>query len=234
MAMWFTWRLRLIVGLSILLSVGCGTRQPALEIDDVRPDQVVVITREDGQRVSGVVTRASETAIALRPQNAPESLAIIQKSDIRRLTGPQPIFDDHGHPITEQEIKRATRRDNLTTHTILGGLVSLGASVFTSVLLTNELDLNPTTVYATAGTIVGTTAGTLLFARAGARKDREAAIERIVSERHPEAPLPEDATDKLIMQRIELLKRQREEHRKEIERLKQDIREMEQQLLPNE
>ncbi len=213
-----------------LVLLGCSSRQIPLQLESIRTKQLVTIETTNGQTISGVVAGESHSAFVLTDPKSDGKFAVIEKTNIRQITGPEPIIDFNGDLVSEQEIDRVKHHVNFTTHVILGGLVSMGASLFVSSLIADQFQMDHPNALVLPGTVAGTIAGAVSFGQTGARQDREIAIEKILTERLQQSlGLPESgASDKLIMERINALRRSRFQQEKEIERLKRELRTMEQ------
>ena len=219
-----------IVALAGVLLINCSSRQIPLEIESIRKNQLVTITTSNGQSFSGEVAGQNKTAFIVAHSNSDREFAVIDKANIQHITGPEPIIDARGELVTEQEIDATKDQVNFTTHIVLGGLFSLGASLFASSLVSNEFPEKEQNAFVITGTTLGTITGTVLFGQSGARKDRQMAIENIITERFRESlTVPSSETsNEQILEHIHTLRRKRLQQQKEIERLRDEIRSMEQ------
>ena len=183
-------------------------------------NQTVKIETADGENVAGVVLLANADAVLIKDSYG-EERGFLTKN-IVQAQGPQPIMDNKGVLVSEAEIDSMQTNTNLTAYAIVGGLISGGVSFLGSSLLTHEVMDSDSDAPVYIGTTAGLTAGTLLFAQSGARKDREKAIENVLASRAEsgyEISLPDQNDDVLLREKIREIVEERQKMEAQIDSL---------------
>lgn len=207
-----------------VMVLSCSSRYVFLRHADLYVDQPVQITLKDGSTISGQIAKVASQNIDLLLKSGKHRP--IEKTEIWYSRGPEPIWDAQGNLVPESEIQAAAHSKNRTAHAIFGGLISIGVSFVAASLVSQEAMTDNRQLFTSALTTAGGVAGALRFAKSGARKDREIAIETILKERNElalDAGIADEADDLLIKERILALRRKQQNHLEEIERLKKEI-----------
>jgi hypothetical protein len=160
--------------------LSCSSQQVLLNPKTLHTSQTVTIETSDGEKVSGTVFLANAQAVLMHDTYGNERGFLTKH--IVSARGPEPVLDDNGMIVTEAEIDSFQTNTNLATHAVVGGIISGGISFLASSLITHEVFNKDSDVPIYIGTTAGTTIGTILFANAGRRKDRERAIENILQD----------------------------------------------------
>ncbi len=215
----------------VVMWMACSARTILVQPENIHEEQRVVLRLKDNTVVSGTALRANDKSILLLQDSGDERIIFVK--NISSASGPEPIFDDSGRLISEMEIDSLKTNANKTAYAIAGGAISLGMSVLAGTLVEREyLHQNGHAAIYT-GMAAGTAVGAALFTRAGARKDREAAIEYVLDSRSQAdeiLSLPDDQTDKLIKAKIQEIIAQRLEIENEIDQVLRDIEELDNKL----
>ncbi len=205
---------------------GCSSRI-ALKPEQLTPQQTVYVKLQSGQSVSGDIESVDSENLVIRDQRGQAWQA--RRSQITELSGPEPIRDSDGRIISEKEIRQYKTSYNARLFTISGGLLSLGSSFFLSSMLSRAAGEENRDAIILGGTALGTTAGTWLFYRMGARKDRTVAIREIKYNRSLEKGAGDvtnqDKEKSKIDAELERIRRERAQQDAEIEQLKSKIKE---------
>jgi hypothetical protein len=213
-----------IVLIGLFLCTGCAKRA-LVTYNQVEETNYVEVTLLSGEKVEGSATKMEPHQLTIRKKN--RELRVIPKSSVRTIKRKPPIIDDFGKGISEEEIRSTQTSRHTVIYGIGGGALSVGASFFVGSLIANSSEKSGGTALA-ASTAAGGGLGTFLFVRAGKKKDRKEAIERIREERRSteikEDPNKEKTQDALKKQ-LEDEKRRQESLRQEREKL---LRELEQ------
>jgi hypothetical protein len=211
--------IRLSFALGTLL-LSCGSQYILLNPKELHRKQTVQLETTEGEKVSGMVILANGDAFLINDSYG-EERGFLTKN-IVTIKGPQPVLDDNGIIVSEAEIDSFHTHANITIYAIVGGIISGGVSFLASSLLTHEVsnvdDDSPVYI----GTIAGLTAGTLLFANSGARRDREKAIEDVLLSRAEpgyEISLPDQHDDIILRQKIKEIVKERMQMEAEIDQL---------------
>jgi hypothetical protein len=204
-----------VVLLFLLLWSGCS-QYTAVEYREVDSTNYVKITRETGSSIEGTVIKPEPHQIVLLDRN--RQTVAVSKSTIKTIKRKQPVQDDFGRGISEEEIRRHQTRRDRTLYGIGGGMLSFGISFFIGSMIGNTSDQGASVMVSTAAG--GTLLGTAWFLHAGKNKDRETAIRRIHAERQSAEVVPQDpAQTDQVKQMIENERKKQEELRKEREAL---------------
>jgi len=213
-----------LFGLFIIFS-GCSNHVQ-FKVDQVVPQQEVSVLMSNGKEVSGIVQAVEKNALVVTDENGHSWRA--QKSHIERIQGPKPALDLDGKIISEKEIAQRKTHKNFWLYTISGGVLSMGTSFFLSSMASRSADTESRDPIIYGGTGAGTVVGTFLFARAGANRDRNVAIQKIALER-ANNKFQDSATiakkKEKIEKEIQELKRLRAAQDAEIQALRQKIKE---------
>ncbi len=215
----------IIFALSVFVFTGCSSNQSLLRINNIQEKQAVTITLNSGKIVSGEVGNVDEASITVIDEaNKPVR---VRKTDIHLIRGPKPELDMSGKVISEREIAKQKKNKNRYVFAASGGLLSLGVSFFTSSMLSRGLEGDSRDPIIYGGTAAGTLAGTILFYRMGAQKDRRDAINtiRIKSGNTLHNLRQEREHQKKLNEELEQLKKDRERQNREMEDLKKKIEE---------
>ncbi|MFZ5516896.1 MAG: hypothetical protein ACOY90_09680 [Candidatus Zhuqueibacterota bacterium] len=227
-------RLR-IIGSSILVSVlilvsGCAKRVP-ISYDQAQPNAVVQITTSSGRVCQGQIDKISPTHLVLRPNKYSNSHITLNRNEISSISGRDFVYDGRGEIISEWEIQSKKKNRNVYFYTLGGAGLSFGASFFIGSMMhrgMDDSDTGQTVQWSTTG--AGTVLGTLLFARAGARRDRFAAIEEIRDERYNlalEKMNAEKEKRQKVQQELSKLKADRDKKNDEIQQLQEQVKKQE-------
>lgn len=223
-------RLRTVFG-SILIVIffiasGCAKRVP-ISYDQTQPNAVVQVTTISGNVCEGQVQKISSTHMVLQTEKASSSLTKINRDEIASISGTDFVYDGQGEIISEWEIQEKQKNKNLFYYSLGGAGLSFGASFFIGSLIHRGLDdedLGRTAMWSTTG--VGTAVGTFLFARAGKKRDRFAAIEQIRDERFKLAQSKansEKAKRQKVQSELDKIKAERDKKNEEIRLLQEQI-----------
>ncbi|RPI03213.1 MAG: hypothetical protein EHM72_02095 [Calditrichaeota bacterium] len=192
---------------------------------DLNLNQTVDIHLVDGACISGVIAQMSSDRIGVLTVD--RNIIELNRDTIDYITGPEPIFDSQGILVPEKDIESVQNSLNLTTHAVFGGLISLGVGLFSGALLSDQVYKPDNVEFIASVSALSTACGGYFFARSGAIKDREVAIEKIIKQRNDlssDIRLAEEADEKLIRERIETLIREQNEKNLEIDSLRREIR----------
>ena len=224
-------RLRAVFGSIILvvliLASGCAKRVP-ISYDQAQPNAVVQITTISGKVCEGQIQNVSPTHILLKQDKFSKSLTKISRDEISEISGTDFVYHGQGEIISEWEIQKKQKNKNLLYYTLGGAGLSFGASFFIGSLIHRGLDdddVGKTAMWST--TAAGTAVGTFLFARAGKKRDRFAAIEQIREERFKLAQQKVDsekAKRHQVQSELSKIKAERDKKNKEIKLLQEQIK----------
>ena len=207
----------LIFMIGIVFS-SCAKRL-AVEYGQVEKTNSVDVRLMNGKKVSGIVEEVEPHQLTLLEKN--ETVRVIAKPTIDRISRKPPIYDDFGNGISEREIKSVKKNRNALVYGIGGGILSFGASFFVGSLVgKNSM---PALIATTGG---GGVLGTILFTSAGKARDRKQAIESIRETRRAVQIKPEGETKKSddnIEQKLEAEKEKQKALREERERLLKEL-----------
>ncbi len=200
----------------ILLSFGCS-RYSLVDYRDVDKTNSITIALDSGTQISGTVVNIEPYQIVLRDKN--DQTVTVQKSVVRNIKRRQPVLDDFGNGISDQEIRRVQTKHNTTIYGIGGGALSLGVSFFLGSMIANASDRGGAGL--TNATIGGTMVGTALFLHAGKNKDRQTAIRKVKDFRRSTeiTPSQEKKSPEQMQQLLDSERQKQEELRKERENL---------------
>lgn len=213
----------------VVISMGCSSRV-LLSTNDLQERQTVKLELRSGESVKGKIVRCDDQILVVKDGKGKQWRA--KKSDIVRVTGPEPVYDFTNKIISEDEIARQkTTSNNALLYSFAGGGLSLGASFFIGSMISRagNGDLRDGMIWGITG--VGTVVGTYLFAKKGAKKDRLIAIDKIKEQRANgfEGDLDSERERRMkIQQEIERLKKEREKQQSELESMKKELKPKEQ------
>jgi hypothetical protein len=201
--------------MTVFFLSGCS-QYTAVEYREVDRTNYVVLKQETGAPVEGTVVRPEPHQLVLLDSRG--QTVTVSKSVILSIKRKQPVLDDFGRGIAEEEIRGHQMRRSTTIYGIGGGILSFGISFFAGSMLGNASDRGATVMAATAAG--GTLLGTALFLHAGRNQDRKTAVQRINTERKSAEIVPPDQTQKEVLtKRLEDERKKQEELRKEREAL---------------
>lgn len=205
-----------IILFCILLCSGCS-RYSLVDYRDVDKTNSVTVVLNSGAQISGTVMSIEPYQIVL--QGKKDETVTVQKSAVRTIKRKQPVLDDFGNGISEQEIQHAQTKRNTLIYGIGGGALSLGASFFLGSMIANASERGGAGLAATAGG--GTVLGTALFLHAGKNKDRQTAIRKVRDFRRSLEinPSREKKTPEQMQQMLDSERQKQEDLRKERENL---------------
>lgn len=209
------------------ISSGCAKRI-LFSYDEIKPNTILKIQTASGQRWNGLVQNKSSDHLLLKQNRLDNNFVKINRSDIIRITGREPVYDDLGEVISEWEIHDQRNNKNLALYSIGGLALSFGASFFIGSLVNRSIedaDRGQQLLWGT--TAAGTAIGTYLFARLGRNKDRQIAIEKIRDQRFAAAKGKyEDRKKKheLIRQQLEKEKAEQERQARELKLLQEQMK----------
>ncbi len=217
--------IKILAGICLIIfSNGCANRV-MLNFNEVKPNSLVQIKTVKGNSCQGIVQTKNTSYLIMQLEKQSENLTRIERQEIATIIGQKDYpLDAQGQVISEWEIEPRKRNNNLLLYTIGGGGLSFGASFFIGSLLnrrSEDVDQGKRIMWSTAG--IGTIAGTILFARAGAQRDRLLAIEKIREERLEIAKkqAEQDRLKRLKIQKeLQQIKAERQKQDEEISRLK--------------
>lgn len=215
---------KIAVVLLFVLIISCSTQQVLLDHRDFHPNQTVNIKTRDGEQISGIVTHANADAVLLRDTTGKQRGFLTK--NIVSATGPNPVLNDNGIIVSEAEIDSIQTATHVTTFAIVGGFMSGGVSYLFSRMINNEILKSHRDAPLYIATVTGVSLGTILFARAGDRKDREKAIENVLTARTDlkyNISLPDLEDDKYLKEKIDEIMKDRQEKEKEIQQLNNEL-----------
>ncbi len=219
-----------VLALGLLTMVGCASKLQ-LSYEQTKPHALVEIKTVTGNSCQGLVRAKKPSFLVIQTdKNNNKKLAKINREDIASITGEKNcVYDGADNIISKWEIDSVKTNNNLWLFAIGGGGLSFGASFFAGSLInrgTEDVEQGKQLMWAT--TAVGTTVGTFLFARAGARRDRLVAIETIRNQRFEEAKKlaeQERLKRKKIQDELEKLKAERKQQDDQIKQLMEQTKE---------
>ncbi|MDZ7332405.1 MAG: hypothetical protein ONB13_04580 [candidate division KSB1 bacterium] len=206
---------------------GCAKRIQ-FSYDEIKPNSILKIQTVSGKLWNGLVQTKSSDHLLLKQSRLDDQYVKINRSDIIRITGRQPVYDDLGEVISEWEIQDQRTNKNLALYSIGGLALSFGASFFIGSLVNRSIedaDRGQQLLWST--TAAGTAIGTYLFARLGRDKDRQLAIEKIRDQRFAAAKGKYEERRKkheLIRQQLEKEKAEQERQARELKLLQEQIK----------
>ena len=218
----------------VVMLMACGARSVFVAPEDIHEEQRVVLTLNDGSTISGLALRANSKSLLLMDESGEEHIVFVK--NIVSAKGPEPIFDDNDCLISEAEIDSTKTNVNKSAYAIAGGVISLGVSYLAGTLVEREFMQESSGAAIYSGMAAGTLAGAALFAKTGAQKDREVAVEYVLESRMQAEEilsLPDNETDKLLKLKIAETIAQRELIDQDIEQILHEIEELD-QLLENQ
>jgi len=216
---------RLAVFVSLLIFSGGCAKRVVINYDNVRPNSLVKIKTTDGKSCEGIIKAKKPSILVMQLDKSRQKLTKIERKKISKITGQKNyVLDTQNKIISEWEIESKKSNNNFLLYTLGGGGLSFGASFFLGSLINrsmDDIDQGKTAMWSTAA--VGTVIGTTLFAKAGAKRDRFAAIEKIrdqrveLAKKHAEQ---DRVKRKKIQAELDKLKAERKKQEEEILRLK--------------
>ena len=204
---------RIILFCSVLFLGGCSS-QIQLSVDELVQNQEVSLDLKSGEKVQGTISKIQDNSITINDNEGQTWRA--KKDQITRVEGPEPVFDQFGQIISEQEIANKQTNKNFWKFTLSGSALSLGTSFFLSSMISRSDDDNRDPIIYT-GTTVGTLLGGWMFSKIGHNKDRRVAISEIDTKRA--AAAEHDKREK-IQSEIDKLQKEREAQEAELESLR--------------
>ena len=218
--------LRAMALVVLMLVTGCAKRV-LISYKQAQPQALVKIKTVSGKSVTGIVRANKPNFVILQTdKHRKNSLVKINQNEISSIWGQKDVEQDAvGKIISPWEIEERTGNKNKLLYTFGGMGLSFGISFFLGSLIyrgIDDVEKGKTAMWTTTG--IGTVLGTFLFARSGAKKDRQLAIDKIRKERYELAQKKaeqERIKRKKIMQEIERLKRERQRQDEELRRLKE-------------
>lgn len=207
-----------------LVGAGCSSRIQ-LSTNDLQEAQTVKVEMRSGETVGGEIVRADSEIVVVKDTNGKNWRA--KKSDITRITGPEPVYDVEHKIISETEIANEKNSSNTWLYALGGGGLTLGASFFLASMISrgSDGDLNNGMIWGVTG--VCTTVGTYLFSRKGAQIDRSIAVDKIKDKRaqlYDNGVNSEQQRRKEIQDEIFRLKKEREKQQAEMKALKEKVK----------
>jgi len=223
---WLTMKnIFIIFALSVFVFAGCSSNQSLLRINKIQDKQTVTMTLNSGKIVSGEVAKVDNSSITVVDKfNKPVR---VRKTNIHLIRGPKAVLDLAGKVISEREIAKQKKDKKKYVFAASGGLLSLGVSFFASSMLSRGLEGDSRDSIIYGGTAAGTLAGTFIFYKMGAQKDRHDAINtiRIKNSNTLRDLRKEQKHQKELNKELERLRKDRERQNKEMELLKKKIEE---------
>lgn len=192
---------------------------------EIEETNSVEITLTSGNKVEGTILYSEPHQLTILEKDRQQR--VVGKSAIRSIRRRQPIKDEFGRGISEEEIAAVKTSKNTLIYGIGGGVLSFGSSFFLGSLTSHSMAEDGGTALA-ASTAVGGGLGTLLFVRAGIAKDRKDAIQFIRDERRTMEYKKEAQTDETQNEIQKLMneeKGKQEALRKEREKLLRELEE---------
>lgn len=217
----------LVFALTLFMVMGCASKMQ-LAYEQTRTNALVEIKTVTGKSCNGLIRAKKPSFLVIQTdKNDSKKLAKIDRDDIAFIAGPkQYVYDGSDNIISDWEIDKTKKSNNFLLFTLGGGGLSFGASFFMGSLLNRGMedpDEGKQAMWAT--TAVGTAIGTFLFARAGAKRDRLAAIELIRNQRFDQAKKlaeEEKLKRKKIQEELDRLKAERKQQDEEIKKLMEE------------
>lgn len=215
----------LIVGLALtILNSNCANNS-ALSYNGLAKKQDVMVTTSRGESYKGTIIDIDENRMTLLEPNGAQKTLV--KSELSRITGPQPIYDDTGAIISKSEIASAKGHSNMLRYLLGGSALSFGASFFIGSLIdrqvSDEGEQGPL-MWGTAG--AGTLVGATVFSIMGNKKDQSAAIAKVREKRRREAVTDlakEKDRQRTIKDELKKLEKEREQQEKEMKELQDKL-----------
>lgn len=215
----------LIIGV-LFMTTGCAKRA-LLSYDQAPPMASVEIGTVSGHKFEGTIEEKNSVSLFLRTKKNNRSLTRISRDEIVWISGREFVYDGAGKIIPEAEIQDQKNNNNFLIYTIGGAGLSFGASFFIGSLIHRGMDDEKnggTVMWST--TALGTTVGTLLFAKSGKNRDRSIAIEAIREQRFSQVKSQFESQKKKRSDIKNALEQEKSDHAKkqaELERLKEEL-----------
>ncbi len=208
----------------LILSSGCAKRV-VINYDEARPNSLVKIKTSSGKSCEGIIQAKKPSFLVMQLDKNVKNLTKIKRKSISTITGQKNyVLDSQNEIISEWEIVNRKSNNNFLLYTLGGGGLSFGTSFFLGSLINrsmDDIDQGKTAMWSTAA--AGTILGTTLFAKAGAKRDRRIAVEKIRDERVELAKkqaIKDRLKRKKVQEELEKLKAERKKQEEEIRRLK--------------
>ena len=217
-----------LMAVSLLwLVIGCAKRI-TISYNNIEPSTVIKIKTKTGKTCEGLVYKKSPSFLVLQSQQKNKKLTKLMRGVIDDVsTHSNYVYDAENKIISEKEIEKTKKNTNFLLYTFGGAGLSFGTSFFAGSLLKrsiNESNNGEKAMWAT--TIVGTTIGTLLFSRAGSKRDRSIAIEKIREHRYELAKKraeDEKLKRKKVLTELNRIKQERKKQEEEIRQLQNKV-----------
>ena len=216
---------RLTVFVFLLIFSGGCAKRVFINYNEVKPNALVTIETKNGKSCEGIIQAKKPSFLVMQLNKFNKSLTKIERENIYQISGQKEyILDTQNKVISEWEIESKKNNNNFLLYTLGGGGLSFGLSFFLGSLINrsmDDIDQGKTAMCSTAAG--GTVLGTILFASAGAKRDRHVAIEKIRDQRIELAKKhtqQERLKRKKIQEELEKLKAERKKQEEEILRLK--------------
>ena len=210
------------VSFSLIVMSGCGSNQVLLKVNELEKKQSVNLKLRTGEKVSGEVFSLDAETITIVDDN--EKAWRAKKVDITNAVGPIPIYDSNENIVSEKEIAKNMDSSNRMLFAISGGLLSAGASFFTSSMVSRGAGEESQDGVTYGGTAAGTILGSYLFYRAGANKDRQKAVQQVSGSSDDPKIRAEKIKQAKIQAELEQLSQEREQQEKELLELQEKIK----------
>lgn len=210
-----------------ILNLQCANNS-ALTYNRLQSKQDVTVTTSRGESYTGTIVNIDEKQLTLAESDGGRKT--LAKSELSRIAGPEPIYDDTGAIITKSEIAAAKSHSNMLRYLLGGSALSFGASFFIGSLIDRQVseegEQGPM-MWGIAG--AGTVLGGTVFSMLGNKKDTIAAIEKVRDQRRKEAAtdlVKEKERQRLIKDELKKLEKEREQQEKEMKDLKDKLKDL--------
>lgn len=215
----------LVLGTSLFLLSGCGSTLVRLKVNEIEKKQTVNLKLRSGEQVSGEVVAVDAGSLTILDKNNKAWRA--QKGDVVSVIGPVPVYDANENIVSEREIAARMKNSNRMLFAVSGGLLCAGTSFFVSSMAARGAGEESRDAITIGGTSAGTLLGSLLFYRAGAKKDRKVAITAITGSNENPTIRAERIKQAKIQAELQRLKEERERQEQEMRELQEKIRQKE-------
>jgi len=215
------------VAFILMLMVGCA-KKIYVNFDEIQKGELIRTKMKSGETHEGLVKARNSSIIVVQPEKNVPDLVKINKEDVKQISVTPPVYDDKNEIITEWEIQDKLGTRNRMLYTLGGAGLSFGASFFVGSLAHRNLEdseYQEEALWSITG--VGTVLGAWLFHRAGAKKDRELAINEIRELRYMNAMKKmesEREKRREVKEKLNKLKSNKKKQDEEIERLKNRLK----------
>jgi len=209
----------------LLIAAGCAKRI-AISYEQAKPEALVEIKTKSKKTGEGIIRAKKPSFLAMQFNKNSNKLTKIKRNNIYSITGQKKYaYDSQGKILSEWEIDKNKTNKNVYLYSLGGAGLSFGVSFFLGTLInrgmSDDVDKAETAMWAT--TAIGTTVGTLLFAKKGAKRDRTIAINQIREQRiklAKERVEKEKLKQRKIQQELGKIKAERTKQNEEMELLK--------------